>query len=87
MSPQERSMRARIAAYTLHSRTDGRELTTPARQAFLDRFERDVDPSGSLSPAERSKRAAAARKAYFTKLALKSSKARKASRRGRGGSR
>lgn len=77
MSPEERSMRARIAAYTLHSKTDGRDLTTRARQAFLDRFERAVDPAGTLAPAERCRRAAAARKAYFTSLALQSSRARK----------
>lgn len=84
MSPQERSMRARIAAYTLHSKSDGRELTGRARQAFLDRFERAVDPSGTLPPAERCRRAAAARKAYFTSLALKSSRARKQNGKQRG---
>jgi hypothetical protein len=76
MTPQERSLRARVAAYTLHSQNDSRVLTAPARKAFLDRFEKAVDPQGALTPAERCRRATAARKAYFTSLAMKSAKAR-----------
>ena len=73
----QRIMRARIAAHTLHSRLDDPAAhTQPARSAFLDRFERQVDPDGTLSPAERARRAEHARKAYFTALALKSAKAR-----------
>lgn len=76
-SPSERSLRARMAAYTLHSRYDSRELTAPARRAFLDRFERQVDPDGTLEPEERQRRADAARRAYFTGLALRSARARR----------
>jgi hypothetical protein len=81
VSPQERSMRARVAAYTLHSKVDGRQITSQARQAFMDRFERAVDPKSLLPVAERCRRASAARKAYFTALALKSSKSRKRNRK------
>ena len=77
MSPQERTMRARIAAYSLHAKVDGREITSNARRAFLDRFEKSVDPNGTLPVAERCRRATAARKAYFTALALQSAKSRK----------
>ena len=77
MTAKERSMRARVAAYSLHAQSDSRELTASARKAFLDRFERAVDPKGVLSPAERARRAGAARKAYFTNLALKSARARR----------
>lgn len=49
-----------------------------ARRAFNERFERLVDPENSLEPAERARRAASARKAYFTRLALASSRARQA---------
>lgn len=80
MTPKERSMRARIAAYSLHAQSDSRELTASARKAFLDRFERVVDPKGVLDPAERARRARAARKAYFTNLALKSARARRKSK-------
>ena len=75
-TPSQRSMSARLAAYEKHARTDGREATAAARAAFLSRFERDVDPQGILPPAERARRAEHAKKAYFLKLALKSSKAR-----------
>ncbi len=44
---------------------------------MLDCFERQVDPDGSLSPAERARRAGLARKAYFTRLALRSAQARR----------
>src|SRR5438445_250164 len=59
LTPAERSLRARLAAYTLHSRVDGREHTEPARKAFLGRFALQVDPEGRLAPAERQRRAQA----------------------------
>jgi hypothetical protein len=77
MTPRERTLRARMAAYILHSRYDSKELTAPARRAFNDRFEKQVDPDGTLPPAERQRRAEAAKKAYFTRLALKSARARR----------
>lgn len=70
------STRARIGAYTLHSRYDSRELTRPAREAFLTSFERQVDPEGTLDPAERAKRAENAKRAHFTRLALRSAQSR-----------
>lgn len=73
-------MRARAAAYALHARTDPRATTQAARRAFLVRFEREVDPDGVLAESERRRRAEAARKAYFTALALKSSQARRKGR-------
>jgi hypothetical protein len=36
-----------------------------------------VDPDGVLSPAERARRAGHARKAYFTRLALRSAQAQR----------
>jgi len=61
----------------MHSRHDARATTAAARAAALARFEREVDPTGSLAPAERSRRAEFARKAYFARLALKSARARR----------
>jgi len=77
MSPEDRVLHARLAAHTLHSRYDSRELTAPARKAFLDRFEVEVDPDGVLPEEERKRRAAHLRTAYFTRLALKSARARR----------
>lgn len=70
-------MRARIGAHALHASHDSRELTVPARAAFLARFEAEVDPDGILPEAERRRRAEHARKAYFARLALASAKARR----------
>ena len=81
-TPQERALRARAAAYRLHSLYDSRELTAPARKAFEDRFARQVDPDGLLSEEERARRAACARKAYYAALAAKSARARRLRRRG-----
>jgi len=49
---------------------------------FWSRFEDEVDPGGILSAGERQRRAEAARKAYFARMALKSAKARAKKRRG-----
>lgn len=85
LTPEQRALRARLAAHTLHARiTDESAHTAPARKAFLDRFEREVDPDGALDPTERARRAAHAKKAYFVRLALRSARAR-ASRRSRRG--
>jgi hypothetical protein len=80
MTPEQRSLRGRIGAYSLHARYNSREITEPARRAFLSRFEREVDPDGVLPEAERLRRAEYARRAYFARLALASAKARAARR-------
>ncbi len=76
MTPTQRSMRARLAAYSKHAQTDARESTAPAREAFLDKFTAAVDPRGELGDAERQRRATALKRAYFARLALRSSRAR-----------
>jgi hypothetical protein len=81
--PELASTRGRLGAYESWARTDDRSArTAPARKAASERFEREVDPDGKLAPAERAKRAEFARKAFFTRMALASAKAR---RRRRGG--
>ncbi len=77
LTPAERSLRARAAAYRLHSLYDSRQLTANARAAFQDRFTRQVDPDGILPEAERQRRAESARKAYYAALAAKSARARR----------
>ena len=76
-SRSEMSMRGRIGAYALHAQRDPKETTAKARRAFLDRFVDEVDPERVLSEVERSRRAGAAKSAYFARLALKSAKARR----------
>lgn len=76
-----RILKARLAAHALHAKvSDPAAHTSPARAAFLSRFEREVDPDGVLAPEERARRAEHAKKAYFLKLALASREARKKKR-------
>ena len=51
----------------------GHVNTAPARAAFHERFVDQVDPERALPTSERARRAEAARRLYFTKLALRSS--------------
>lgn len=60
------------------ARTEDRSArTAPARRALLDRFERQVDPDGELSPQERARRAETARRAHMKELALRSAISRR----------
>jgi hypothetical protein len=80
LTPQERSLRARVAALALHSQVDSRAHLAPALAASpakLDYFERKVDPDGALPAGERARRARAARSGYYANLALKSAVARR----------
>ena len=76
MDPQLRVLRARIGGFAVHAAHDSREITAPARAAFLQRFVDEVDPDRVLPESERLRRAELARKAYFSKLALKRAKTR-----------
>jgi hypothetical protein len=83
VTPEQRAMRASIAAHVQWAKeSDPTGRTAPARKAFLERFEREADPGGVLDPAERSRRAEHLRRAYFTRLALASSRARAAKKDG-----
>ena len=68
---------ARIGAHAQHAAHDPRETTSAARAKFLSRFEREVDPTGILEPAERARRAGHAKKVYFLRLSLRSAKVRR----------
>jgi hypothetical protein len=77
MTPAQRTLRAQIAAHTSWANTSNRAArTAAARIAAMDRFAKQVDPDGVLSPDERARRAESAKKAYFLRLAAKSAKAR-----------
>ena len=83
LTPEQRALRARLAAYAMHARNDAKETTAPARAAFDERFYREVDPDNVLSAEERERRANAARRAYFTRLAFESSRKRRQRRQRR----
>lgn len=77
-NPADRALIARIAAHTSWANTpDPAARTAKARAAALERFERQVDPDGTLPPAERARRAEAARKAHFLGMARKSADSRR----------
>jgi hypothetical protein len=83
LTPEQRSLRARIAANTQWANTSDRAARmAPARLAADRRFERQVDPDGVLPPEERARRAASARRAYMQSLALRSAQARSKRRAG-----
>jgi hypothetical protein len=75
LTPAERRLRSRAAAYALHAQ--GGTSTRAGTAAFLNRFEHEVDPNGTLPPEERTRRAAFARKAYMARLGLRAMKARR----------
>lgn len=78
MTPAERTLRAQLAAHASWAHTTNPTArTAPGRQAFLARFEQEVDPDGALDPADRRRRAEHARRAYMAKLAMRSSQARR----------
>jgi hypothetical protein len=74
-----KNINARIAAELSWARTSDRTARTrPARDAFISRFEKEVDPDGTLPPEERRQRAEHAKRAYMLQLAKRSAAARKA---------
>jgi hypothetical protein len=77
LSPAQRSLQARLAAHVLHARYSAEELLAKAHyEAHVGRYEREVDPDGTLSAEERARRVESAKKAHMTRLALASSRAR-----------
>jgi hypothetical protein len=74
----ERQLRAQLAAHaSWANEADPTARTKPAREASFARFEREVDPEGTLSPTERRKRAEHLRKAHMLRMSLASTKARR----------
>lgn len=78
LTPAERTLRASLAADTMWSRVSDRSARmAAATKAANERFERQVDPNGELSPEERARRGASARSAHMKRLALRSAQARR----------
>jgi hypothetical protein len=78
MTRKDASLLASIAANERWAHTSDRvSATAPARAGLDARFEQEIDPNGTLDPAERAKRVAAKRRAYFKRLALASAASRR----------
>ena len=76
-TPEERVLRARIAAAERWGRTvDRTAATAPARQGMRAKLEREADPDGVLPPHERARRADQLHHAHMLRMALASAKAR-----------
>ena len=77
-SRDERVLIARIAAARRWGKTtDNVNATQPARQGLQAKFEREADPDGKLSPAERSMRAKHLMRAHMLSMSLKAKQARR----------
>lgn len=81
MSPEERSLRARLAAHVSWAATpDPASRTAKARAAALGKFEREAREMHPDASDEQITRVAAhLRSAHFTRMALKSATARRKS--------
>ncbi len=85
LSPEQRTLRASIAAHAMHAKHDSREITANARASFLARFLREVDAeTPGLPEAERLRRAEHLLRAHMKRLALASSRARQKAAAGSG---
>ena len=74
----DRKMAAQIAAHASWAATPDRTArTAAARAGLVAKFEREVDPDGTLPLAERARRAESLRKAHYVRLALASAKSRR----------
>ena len=84
MTPNHPTEAAEVASLAAHVKwapltpEQRTEATAAARQAFAQRWEKQVDPDGKLDPAERATRAAEAKRAHYADLAVKSAEVRRA---------
>jgi hypothetical protein len=82
MTPAERSLRARLGAHALHAKHDPRETTAAARDAARSKLDaRLADEHGiDLDAPDAARRLEHARRAHFSRLALKAARARRLKR-------
>lgn len=79
LTPEQRALRARLAAHVRWSKARDRAAElAKARATFMSRFEKEVDPNGEMTPEARALAAESARKAHFTRMAYKSAAVRAA---------
>ena len=76
IDPAILSLRGKLGGLANAAKNDPRDYTARARSTFLAKFEHEVDPDGILPEGERLRRAEAAKKAHFARMALKSAKKR-----------
>lgn len=80
-TPDERALVAQIAAAERWAKTSDRTAATSAARAGLRaKFEREVDPDGTLPAEERDRRADGLLKAHMLRMSLKAKQARRRAR-------
>lgn len=83
---RQHQIAGRIGAHRRWAATEDRSAATQAaRDGMYRRFEDEVDPDRVLLPEERAKRVESARRAYYTRIALKSAASRRAKAEARKG--
>lgn len=71
-------MWGRMGAHAQHARHDPRSTTSAARQALVTKWEREVDPNGTLSSDELAKRVAHKRAEHMARMTKAAADARRA---------
>jgi len=83
-TPEERALSARIAASERWAKTHDRQsATAPARAGLRAKFAREVDPDGTLSPADLEARIDQMMRAHMLRMSLKAKTARRKAREAR----
>lgn len=84
-TPADRTLAAKAAAASRWGKcADRSEATKPARAGLRERFEREADPDGILSPTERAYRADQLMRAHMLRMSIASKRARQSKKNGRG---
>lgn len=81
--PNERALIARIAISERWARASKQQraaATVPARNGLIHKFELEVDPDGTLPPAERARRVDLLLQAHMQRMALKAAQSRRKAR-------
>ena len=76
LTPEQRSLRARIGGFALAAKHDPKETTKLARAGFWRWLEQEYGIPEGLPPAEHQRRLEAAKRAHFSKLAMRSAQVR-----------
>lgn len=77
LTPEERSARARVAAYAMHAQHDPHEITAAATAAVWAKYRQQADPDHMLDPDERDRRARYLMRADLERRRLDGMKARR----------
>lgn len=72
-----RAEAGRIGGLVTAGTRDASEMTSPARSAWMDSWEKKADPDLKLTPQERARRAKALRRAHMHRLAARSAESRR----------